>query len=186
MKNIPKLLTVSLGLAFALAGCGGSSATNPTAGAGSAVGANALLAPNAPPGIDGIAGEFKGTVNDSAVGKGKADFQFSQIVGGQAGGSMTLTFAKIGKVSSAVALDASNPRKIDGNAVVLYHGLPPCTLTISARFDRKTYTLNGRYKAFNNCTAGQKGAFTAKEQCYYVVAKPIGEGLRPRVVPKAC
>jgi hypothetical protein len=185
MKKITRLLTVGLALAFALGGCAGSSATNP-AGTGSGAG-EAMLAPNAPPGIDGVAGEFKGSVTDSVLGKGKADFQLSQVVGGQAGGSMQLTFGKgTTKVSSAVALDASSMKKIDGNAVALLTGTPPCTLAISAKFDRKTYTLNGSYKAFNNCAPGQKGSFSAKEQCYYVVAKPIGEDLQPRTFPKSC
>lgn len=185
MKKTPKLLTVSLAFAFVLAGCSGSTGTTPSSGAGSGA-VDAALSPNAPPVIDGIAGEFKGTVNDSVIGKGKADFQLTQVFGGQAGGSMKLTFGKISKVSSAVALDASNPRKISGNAVALFGSNGPCTLTISAKFNRRTYTLNGSYKAFNNCLSGQTGTFSAKEQCYYVVAKPIGEDLRSRAVPKAC
>lgn len=185
MKYTPKLLTVSLAFAFTLAGCAGSAGTNPNAGPGAAN--DAALAPNAPPGIDGVAGEFKGPVTDSVLGKGKADFQLSQVVGGQAGGSMQLTFGKGStKVSSAVALDASSMKKIDGNAVALLTGTPPCTLAISAKFDRKTYTLNGTYKAFNNCAPGQKGTFSAKEQCYYIVAKPIANDLRPRTLPKNC
>jgi hypothetical protein len=186
MKKTPKLLTVSLALTFALAGCAGSAGTSPSAGAGLGAGADAALAPNAPPAIDGIAGEFKGTVNDSVIGKGKAEFQLSQVFGGQAGGSMKLTFGKISKVSSAVALDASNTKSISGNAVALFGSNGPCTLTISAKFNRRTYTLNGTYKAFNNCLSGQTGTFSAKEQCYYVVAKPTANGLRPRVLPKAC
>ncbi len=186
MKKTPKLLTASLALAFALGGCAGSARTNPPAGSGSGYGTDAALAPDAPPAINGIAGEFKGTVSDSAFGKGKADLKLSQIVGGQAGGSMTLTFGKSTAASSAVALDASNIKKIDGTAVALLRRSPPCTLSLTARFDRKTYTLTGSYKAFNNCAPRQKGTFSAKEQCYYVVAKPIGEDLRPRVLPKAC
>lgn len=186
MKKTPKLLTVSLAFAFVLAGCAGSAGTSPSAGAGLGAGADAALAPNAPPAIDGIAGEFSGTFNDSVLGKGKIDFQLSQIVGGQAGGSMKLKIGTIQRVSSAVALDASSLKRITGNAVALFGKNPPCTLTISAKFDRKKYTLTGSYMAFNNCVAGQNGSFTAKEQCYYVVAKPTANGLRPRALPKAC
>ena len=184
MKNTPKLLTVSVAFAFAfaLAACAGSSGTTPPGS--SSAGLAAAPAPQAPPAIDGIAGEFTGTVNDSVLGKGKAKFALSQLVGGQAGGSMTLTFGKLAKVSSAVALDAST-KKIAGNAVALFGSNPPCTLTISAKFNRKAFTLTGSYKAFNNC-AGQTGTFSAREQCYYVVAKPIAEGLRQQAVPKAC
>lgn len=185
MKKTPKLLTVSLASAFVLAACAGSTGANPPAGNASAARA-AAVAPDAPPTIDGVAGEFSGTVNDSVIGKGKANFKLSQIVGGQAGGSMQLKFGTIEKVSSAVALDASNPKSISGNAVALFGTSPPCTLTISAKFNRKTFTLTGSYKAFNNCLSGQSGTFSAKEQCYYVVAKPIAEGLRPHAVPKAC
>ena len=184
MKKTPKLLTVGLVLAFALAGCAGSTGTNPP---GSGAANEAVLTPNAPPAIDGVAGEFKGTVTDSVLGKGKAAFQLSQLVGGQGGGSMQLTFAKgTTKISSAVALDTSSMKKIDGNAVALLTGTPPCTLAILAKFDRATFTLTGSYKAFNNCAPGQKGTFSAKEQCYYVVAKPIADGVRPRAVPKSC
>lgn len=186
MKKTPKLLTVSLALAFALAGCAGSTGTNPSSGAGSSAGTDPAFVADAPPAIDGIAGEFKGTVKDSVVGKGKADFQLSQLVGGQAGGSMRFTFGGTTKISSAVALDASRMKKIDGTAVALIGNSPPCTLTVTAKFDRKTYTLTGSYKAFNNCEPGQNGTFSAKEQCYYVVAKVLADGLRPRAVPKAC
>lgn len=186
MKQTPKLLTVSLAFAFALAGCASSTGTNPSSGAGAAGSLDPAFSADAPPAINGIAGEFKGTVNDSALGKGKTDFQLSQIVGGQAGGSMTLTFGKSTKVSSAVALDASSIKKISGNAVALLGSTPPCTLNLTAKFDRKTYTLTGSYKAFNNCAPGQKGSFSAKEQCYYVVAKPLANDLRPRAFPKAC
>ena len=186
MKKTPKLLTVSLTLAFALAGCAGSAGTNPPSGAGSGTGSDPALIANAPPAIDGIAGEFKGTVNDSVIGKGKAELQLSQVFSGQAGGSMKLTFGTIQKVSSAVALDASNTKKITGNAVALFGRNGPCTLTISAKFNRRTYTLDGTYKAFNNCLSGQTGTFSAKEQCYYVVAKPMANDARPRAVPKAC
>jgi hypothetical protein len=99
---------------------------------------------------------------------------------------MRFTFGRVAKVSSVVALDASSLKKIDGTAVALIGKTPPCTLTVSAKFDRKSYTLTGSYKAFNNCAPGQKGTFSAKEQCYYVVAKAIGEDLRSRAVPKAC
>jgi hypothetical protein len=186
MKKTPKLLTISLTLAFALAGCAGSAGTNPPSAAGSGTASDPAFIAHAPPAIDGIAGEFKGTVTDSALGKGKTDLKLSQIVGGQAGGSMTLTFGKSTAVSSAVALDASSIKKIEGNAVALLGKLPPCTLSLKAKFDRKTFTLTGSYEAFNNCAPGQKGTFSAKEQCYYVVAKPMGEDLRPHAVPKAC
>lgn len=186
MKKTPKLLMAGLVLVCSFAGCAGFGGTNP-AGSSSGPTGEAALAPNAPPAIDGLAGEFKGTVADSVLGKGKADFQLSQIVGGQAGGSMQLAFGKgTTKVSSAVALDASSLKKIDGNAVALLANTPPCTLGITAKFDRKTYTLTGSYKAFNNCAPSQKGTFSAKEQCYYVVAKPIADGLRPHAVPKSC
>ncbi|HZY98314.1 MAG TPA: hypothetical protein VFE36_01940 [Candidatus Baltobacteraceae bacterium] len=184
MKKTPKLLTVSLAFAFVMAGCVGTAGSNPFANASSAQ--EAAIAPNAPPKIDGIAGEYSGTVTDSVVGKGKADFKLSQIIGGQAGGSMQLKFGKIAKVVSAVALDASSMKNINGNAVALSGTAPPCTLTISAKFNRKTYTLTGSYKAFNNCLSGQSGTFSAKELCYYVVAKPIADDLRPRTVPKSC
>ncbi|HKE36283.1 MAG TPA: hypothetical protein VKB39_02570 [Candidatus Baltobacteraceae bacterium] len=185
MKKTPKLLTISLAAAFALAACAGPPSANPPAGGAGAASA-AAVAPDAPPAIDGVAGEYSGTVNDSVIGKGKADFKLSQIVGGQAGGSMQLKFGTIEKVVSAVALDASNLKSIAGNAVALSGSAPPCTLTISAKFNRKTYTLTGSYSAFNNCLSGQSGTFSAKEQCYYVVAKPIAEGLRPHNVPRAC
>jgi hypothetical protein len=183
MKKTPKLLSVTLVLIFAISGCAGSAGTNP---AGSGPSTEAVPAPDAPPAIDGVAGEFKGIVTDSVLGKGKADFQLSEIVGGNAGGSMQLTFGKSTTISSAVALDASSNKDITGNAVALLTNTPPCTLLIAAKFDRKTYTLNGKYKAFNNCVPGQKGTFSAIERCYYVVAKPIANGLRPRTLPKSC
>lgn len=184
--KIPKLLTVSMAFAFVLAGCAGSSGTNLPGAGSSAAGAGGALAPNAPPAIDGIAGQFSGTVTDSALGKGKVDFALSQIVSGQAGGSMQLTFGKTTKVTSSVALDASRMTKIAGNAVALLGTMPPCTLTVAAKFNRKAFTLTGSYKAFNNCAPGQKGTFSAKEQCYYVIAKPIAVDLRPSNVPKNC
>lgn len=185
MKNGPKTLSVSLVLLFSMFGCAGGAGTNPT-GSGPGSTSDAVVSPNAAPAIDGIAGEFKGSVTDSVLGKGKADFQLSQIVGGNAGGSMQLTFGKSTTISSAVALDASSRRDITGNAVALLANTPPCTLSITAKFDRKSYTLNGKYKAFNNCLPGQKGSFSAVEQCYYVVAKPIANDLRPRTFPKTC
>jgi len=177
------LLSVSLALTFVIAGCAGSAGTNP---AGSVSSSEVVLAPDAPPALDGVAGEFKGSVTDSVLGKGKADFQLSEMVGGNAGGSMQLIFGKSTTISSAVALDASSRKDIAGNAVALLAGTPPCTLTITAKFDRKTYTLNGKYKAFNNCVPGQKGTFSAIERCYYVVAKPTADGMRPRTLPKSC
>jgi hypothetical protein len=185
MKNTPKLLTVGLALVFALAGCAGSSGTNPP-GAGAAAGSANALSPNVPA-IDGIAGEFNGTFNDSILGPGKIAFALSQIAGGQAGGSMKLKIGTIQKVSSAVALDATNTKKIGGTAVALFGKNPPCTLTIAAKFSRKTSMLTGSYAAFNNCVAGQKGTFSAKERCYYVVAKPVADrDLGPRAGPKPC
>jgi hypothetical protein len=64
-------------VALRLAACAASTGTNPP-GFGSASAAAAGLSPNAPPAIDGIAGRFKGTVIDSALGSGKAEFQLSQ------------------------------------------------------------------------------------------------------------
>jgi hypothetical protein len=183
MKNMPKLCGVALSFALLLSGCAASAGTNPP-GAGSA-GSSAALAPNAPPKIDGIAGQFSGTVNDSALKKGKVTFAISQIVGGNAGGSMQLTFGKI-VASSAVALDASSVNDITGNAVARITGQPPCTLTVKGKYDPKTLMLTGSYKAFNNCLAGQKGTFAAKQQCYYVVAKPIAAQTMPRTIPKTC
>jgi hypothetical protein len=183
MKTAAKLSTAGFLFACALPACAGNTATNPVSSGGVT---DAILSPNAPPAVDGVAGEFKGTVTDNVLGKGKAIFQLSQIVGGNAGGSMQLTFGKSATIASAVALDASSSKDIAGNAVALLANTPPCTLTITAKFDRKRYTLNGNYKAFNNCVAGQKGTFSAVERCYYVVAKPVANALRPRTLPKPC
>jgi hypothetical protein len=91
------------------------------------------------------------------------------------------------KASSYLALDATTAKNITGTAIAIIGGESPCTLTITAKYDLTTYTLTGSYKQFNNCVPGQKGTFSAKETCYYVVGKQGAiENVRPSTSPRVC
>jgi hypothetical protein len=166
MKYLGLGLTAAA-LAFAgLAGCAGSSAGNN--GASNAGAMPGFAAPAVARAFE-AAGQYEGTVTDSALGNGKVSFDLSRT-GASAGGSLRETFATK-TIRSAVAMSVASNDTLSGTAIALLSN--PCSLQIDAKYNRKTHVLSGTYSAFHRCS-GQTGTFRAKEQCYYVVTKPAG------------
>jgi hypothetical protein len=123
-----------------------------------------------------IAGQYEGTVTDSARGKGKAVLQLAQSIS-SAGGSFNQTYgnATVSGVISASLSGAS----LNGNEVIL--GSTPCTFITTAKYNAKTAVLSGSYKAISRCK-GQSGSFKLKEQCYYITPSASADIERPNNV----
>jgi hypothetical protein len=128
------------------------------------------------------AGQFKGSVTDSAFKKGTTNIIVSQH-GRSVGGAMRSKYsAKSVNAVVAWTLDPSTGG-LQGTAVATI-GNAACTFAISATYDSKTLILAGTYKAVHGCN-GESGIYTTKEQCYYVNhattmdVKPHPIGLRP-------
>lgn len=179
MRHRSTLFSVACALlALALPGCAGFGGTNPATGAAAA---EQAVSPNAPPAIDGMAGEYAGTVKDGLLGKGGVILELSQS-GASIGGIMQLKFATASATSSLALTAAAD--KTGGTGIVILKASPPCSVTMTGTYDPATITLRGKYVGFHNCT--QTGTFLVKEQCYYVIAKPKGDVIRPRTLPRAC
>jgi hypothetical protein len=174
MKSFP---IAGLVLAFSLSGCAGFGGANPATGA-----APQAMSPKAAPAIDGVAGKYAGTVKDSALGKGGAVLQITQS-GNSAGGLMQLKFSSLSATSS-LALTIGSNGKATGTGIVIARAMPPCSIDVTASYNRSTAVLSGTYKGFHNCA--QTGTLTAKEDCYYVVATPKALDMRPRGFPRPC
>jgi hypothetical protein len=128
------------------------------------------------------AGQFKGSVTDSAFGKGTTVVNVTQH-GRSVGGTMRSTYsAKSVNAVVAWTLDPSTGG-LQGTAVATI-AKAACTFAISATYDSKTLVLAGTYKAVRGCN-GESGIYKTKEQCDYVNhaatmnLKPHPIGLRP-------
>jgi hypothetical protein len=123
-----------------------------------------------------IAGQYNGTVADSARGKGKVVLQLAQSVS-SAGGSMNQTYGTT-MVSGVISASLSGT-SLNGNEVFL--GSTPCTFSVSAKYNPKNAVLSGSYKAVSRCK-GQSGTFKLKEQCFYVTPSASADIERPNNV----
>jgi hypothetical protein len=123
-----------------------------------------------------IAGEYKGSITDSAKGKGKAVLQFAQGVT-SAGGSLKQTYGSK-TFNGVVSFGRSGP-SMNGNEVLL--GSSPCTFVMTAKYNPKTVVLNGSYNAISGCK-GRSGTFKVTEQCYYVTPTASADIERPSTV----
>ncbi|MBV8435501.1 MAG: hypothetical protein JO029_14580 [Candidatus Eremiobacteraeota bacterium] len=170
---------LALALAFAVAGCTGTGGTNPAAGSFAATHG---MTGDAPPAIDGIAGKYAGNLKDPLLGAGGAVVSLSQSAS-SAGGLMQIQTAKASATVS-LALNVSSANAVTGTGIVVVKALPPCSIDVTATYDPKTITLQGKYTGFNNCS--QTGHFKLKEDCYYDVATPVAGALKPRAFPKPC
>jgi hypothetical protein len=123
-----------------------------------------------------VAGQYSGSVTDSARGKGKAVLQLAQSIS-SAGGSLKQTYgAKT--VQSVVSFGLSG-QSLNGNEVTL--GSKPCTFSVAAKYNPKTYVLSGSYTADVGCQ-GQSGKFKLTEKCYYVTPSAAADIERPSTV----
>jgi hypothetical protein len=164
---------------FALALLLGFSACSSTGSAGSSV--PTAQTPLAVPAIATtlVAGEYSGTVTDSARKKGTATLQLSQSVF-TTGGSLNQKYGTKA-VHGVVALSLSGT-SLSGNEVTLGPG--PCTFSMTAKYDTKTAVLSGSYSAINRCN-GESGTFKLTERCYYTIPsasdieRPNVIGVRP-------
>jgi hypothetical protein len=128
-----------------------------------------------------IAGQYSGSIKDSARGKGTAVLQLAQG-NASAGGSLKQTYSSK-TVKGVVSFGLSGP-SLNGNEVLL--GSSPCTFSITAKYNVKTYVLSGSYNAISRCK-GQSGTFKLTEQCYYVTPSASADIERPEAVNlKAC
>jgi hypothetical protein len=136
-------------LACALAGCNSSTtSTTPATPA---------------PALANVAGQYRGTVSDSAFGAGKALGDFSQS-GASVGGRLQLTYASQ-KILNSVALTLKKSGSIAGSATATI-GNAACTFAVTATYDSTTFRLTGNYSASTGCS-GQSGSFAMREICSY-------------------
>lgn len=146
-----KRTTIVVGavLACALAGC--NSSTTSTAPATPA------------PALANVAGQYRGTVSDSAFGGGKALGDFSQS-GSAVGGRLQLTYGSQ-KILNSVALTLKRSGSLAGSATATI-GSAACTFDLNATYDSTTFELTGNYSAAAGCS-GENGTFAMREICYY-------------------
>ncbi len=162
--------------AFALCGCGGAgSAGVPAAGAQSQA-----ARPQGGTGTTNVAGQYAGTVQDSASGAGYASASLAQY-GGGVGGQLDFQYGTSTVTAQIGALLASG----DALPGTLVAGSRPCSFGVSETYDATKHKLVGSYKAYSGCR-GESGSFTLKEQCYYPrnrggndTIKPDTPGLKP-------
>ena len=102
-------------LATAAAGCNGTTSTTTPA--------------TPAPALANVAGQYRGTVADTAFGNGKALGDFSQT-GSTVGGRLRLTYAGK-KVLNSVAMTLARSGALSGDAVATI-GQTACTFSVSA------------------------------------------------------
>ena len=123
-----------------------------------------------------IAGKYKGSITDSARGKGTAVLQLAQGIS-SAGGSLKQTYGS--KTVNGVASFGMSGPALNGNEVLL--GSSPCTFSMTAKYNVKSHVLSGSYNAISRCK-GQSGTFKLTEQCYYITPSASADIERPAVV----
>ncbi|HEV3091757.1 MAG TPA: hypothetical protein VGX91_10020 [Candidatus Cybelea sp.] len=115
-----------------------------------------------------IAGQYSGTVTDSALGYGSAtaNIATTQV---SAGGWFNFTF---GSATYANALAGETGfRGVEGVFVATI-GSVACNFAFRGRYDASGNTLTGQYKAVNGCS-GESGSFSLTEQCYYDQSRDV-------------
>ena len=155
------LLAAVAALTVALSGCGQTARTGTDPGFASVP----PLASSDAAATAIVAGQYKGTISDSAFGSGTMTAQLSQdgsTVGGFFRGAYKI------RTTHHVAAWVFTNGSFKGNDVQL--GKTPCTFSIAGSYDAKTGSLNGSYAASGakRC-AGEKGTFKAAQQCYYAI-----------------
>jgi len=158
------ILAAALGAALTLQACnGGSSSTAP------------------PPAFPNVSGDYKGTLQDSALGSGSSSATFSQ--NGAAAGGTIVTTVGAKTVDAAISLTVSPNNSVLGSIVI---DAPPepsgtCTFSTSGTYDPATNVLSGTYTAVTNCS-GVTGSYTLTQQCSDTVTNPMER--RTMGVPK--
>jgi hypothetical protein len=169
--RISAVFGVLLGV-LAFTACGGSGA--PSA-------APAFEAPAVGFGDDAailnVAGQYSGTVHDSAFGKGKVTASLAQDRSA-VGGDFVQVYSAGKANSSLAALATGNAAR--GISVATVLGVA-CSFNFTGKYNAKTFVLSGGYKAVHGCS-GESGTYTMKERCSYVRAWDI----RPETGPKPC
>lgn len=131
------------------------------------------------PALANVAGQYRGTVADTAFGNGKALGDFSQT-GSTVGGRLRLTYAGK-KVLNSVAMTLARSGALSGDAVATI-GQTACTFSVSANYDATSFALSGSYAATTGCS-GESGTFAMKEVCYYQQSAGIRNAVRSRHRP---
>lgn len=150
-------------LATSVGACNGTTTTTTT--------------PPAPPAaLANVAGQYRGTVADSAFGNGKALGDFSQT-GSTVGGRLRLTYAGK-KVLNSVAMTLARSGALSGDAVATI-AQTACTFSVNANYDATSFALSGSYAATTGCS-GESGTFAMKEVCYYQQSAGIRDDVRSR------
>lgn len=124
-----------------------------------------------------VAGQYRGTVTDTAFGSGKALGDFSQT-GTTVGGRLKLTYGSE-TILNSVAMKLAHANSLSGSAVATI-GKVACTFAISATYDSTTFDLTGNYSASNGCS-GESGTFAMKERCYYSQSRLLHEETATRM-----
>ncbi|HZT12977.1 MAG TPA: hypothetical protein VFA29_09240 [Candidatus Baltobacteraceae bacterium] len=157
------ITALALGAALALQACNGGSSSTPA------------------PSLANLSGDYKGTLQDSALGSGSSSATLSQ--NGAAVGGTIVTTAGAKTVNAAISLTVSPNGSVLGSIVI---DAPPepsgtCTFSTSGTYDPTTSVLSGTYTAVTNCS-GVTGSYTLTQQCSDTVTNPMQR--RTMGVPK--
>ncbi|MEO9171371.1 MAG: hypothetical protein ABI282_10895 [Candidatus Baltobacteraceae bacterium] len=143
MRCIP--VVALLAAVLALSGCNGSNSSLPTN----------------PQSVPQTAGDYVGTVTDSAMGSGTSAITFSQT-GSSIGGTLVETFPGL-TLFNTFALVTDLSGNLSGNAVATVAN-SACGFKVAATYNSTTGQLNGTYTAYSGCS-GETASFTLTQQC---------------------
>ncbi|HEY8297153.1 MAG TPA: hypothetical protein VIG32_03925 [Candidatus Baltobacteraceae bacterium] len=115
----------------------------------------------APQPLPKIAGEYTGTVQDSASGAGTTAVTFSQS-GSSVGGTLAMTYGAA-KIDNALALTISSGGGLAGTALATINNAT-CAFHFTGTYDETTNRVTGSYAAASGC-AGQTGTYVLDRQC---------------------
>jgi len=175
-RSLVRAATALVVGALALYGCSGAGTNGvPAAGAPSQA-----IRTQSGTATTNVAGQYVGTVVDSASGSGSATASLAQYAAA-VGGDLAFTYGST-TIDAQVGAEIANTNSLPGTIVA---GSRPCSFSVSATYDSSKHKLAGSYQAFSGCR-GETGSFTLKEQCYYVrnrggndATKPDTPGLKP-------
>ena len=108
-----------------------------------------------------IAGEYTGTVQDSALGAQTAATTLAEH-GASIGGALTLT-SGASTSTWAIAWTLTTANAVSGSGSVSVNG-PTCTFAMTGTYNPANGQITGTYQAVNGCS-GRTGSFTLTQQC---------------------